>query len=138
MIRRPPRSTLFPYTTLFRSRRDRRHDHRRRSPGLDQHDQVPERVRGADCRLPGNPVRTRPDVGGRQTPNPLPLSLFFLLELAGSWPALLSPAYNTPLICPPLGRDVGPGISPVTMLRWCRQPSPSKATLALFLVCHLS
>src|SRR2546426_7286693 len=37
MIRRPPRSTLFPYTTLFRSRRDlrglrcagrNRHDHR--------------------------------------------------------------------------------------------------------------
>src|SRR5437870_7564786 len=27
MIRRPPRSTLFPYTTLFRSRRD---DHERR------------------------------------------------------------------------------------------------------------
>src|SRR2546422_9493015 len=31
MIRRPPRSTLFPYTTLFRSaclrRRDRRRDH---------------------------------------------------------------------------------------------------------------
>src|SRR6266852_8411063 len=26
MIRRPPRSTLFPYTTLFRSRR--RHEHR--------------------------------------------------------------------------------------------------------------
>src|SRR2546422_8116526 len=25
MIRRPPRSTLFPYTTLFRSREDRRH-----------------------------------------------------------------------------------------------------------------
>src|SRR2546427_8929083 len=30
MIRRPPRSTLFPYTTLFRSRRDRRP--RRRAP----------------------------------------------------------------------------------------------------------
>src|SRR6266536_4458323 len=32
MIRRPPRSTLFPYTTLFRSRpqprKDRRHDQR--------------------------------------------------------------------------------------------------------------
>src|SRR3712207_7890929 len=29
MIRRPPRSTLFPYTTLFRSRphAERRHDH---------------------------------------------------------------------------------------------------------------
>src|SRR6266487_6481224 len=26
MIRRPPRSTLFPYTTLFRSRRRRRPD----------------------------------------------------------------------------------------------------------------
>src|SRR5258705_1768274 len=25
MIRRPPRSTLFPYTTLFRSHRHRRH-----------------------------------------------------------------------------------------------------------------
>src|SRR5260370_19894771 len=31
MIRRPPRSTLFPYTTLFRSRlrQDLRRDHRR-------------------------------------------------------------------------------------------------------------
>src|SRR5260221_5044669 len=31
MIRRPPRSTLFPYTTLFRSfLQDPLHDHRRR------------------------------------------------------------------------------------------------------------
>src|SRR5687768_18071215 len=29
MIRRPPRSTLFPYTTLFRSRRRRDRDDRR-------------------------------------------------------------------------------------------------------------
>src|SRR3712207_8088406 len=29
MIRRPPRSTLFPYTTLFRSCLDPRHDARR-------------------------------------------------------------------------------------------------------------
>src|SRR2546430_5701811 len=28
MIRRPPRSTLFPYTTLFRSPRDRRRQRR--------------------------------------------------------------------------------------------------------------
>src|SRR2546422_9888155 len=28
MIRRPPRSTLFPYTTLFRSERDERVEHR--------------------------------------------------------------------------------------------------------------
>src|SRR6266576_4074609 len=32
MIRRPPRSTLFPYTTLFRPRQGRRH-HRRSGPG---------------------------------------------------------------------------------------------------------
>src|SRR2546422_7471573 len=33
MIRRPPRSTLFPYTTLFRSRRDRRRPARRGGSG---------------------------------------------------------------------------------------------------------
>src|SRR2546425_1667860 len=32
MIRRPPRSTLFPYTTLFRSRRHLRPRLRQRSP----------------------------------------------------------------------------------------------------------
>src|SRR5256885_2415053 len=31
MIRRPPRSTLFPYTTLFRSRGRRPGDHRQRA-----------------------------------------------------------------------------------------------------------
>src|SRR2546426_4850274 len=33
MIRRPPRSTLFPYTTLFRSDRTERDDLRLRLPG---------------------------------------------------------------------------------------------------------
>src|SRR5258705_2363494 len=38
MIRRPPRSTLFPYTTLFRSRRRRRLIRRRnRSTGRRLH-----------------------------------------------------------------------------------------------------
>src|SRR2546426_3344458 len=43
MIRRPPRSTLFPYTTLFRSRQVRpglgrvfRHQHQRQSLGQGQ------------------------------------------------------------------------------------------------------
>src|SRR6266478_1045983 len=31
MIRRPPRSTLFPYTTLFRSRRKRNNSHHRKA-----------------------------------------------------------------------------------------------------------
>src|SRR2546426_5603748 len=51
MIRRPPRSTLFPYTTLFRSHR--RH---RVEESLDDHpprDRVaPER---GDVRRPGSP-----------------------------------------------------------------------------------
>src|SRR5437868_12998428 len=34
MIRRPPRSTLFPYTTLFRSRRRRRRRSRQRRRGV--------------------------------------------------------------------------------------------------------
>src|SRR5258708_39127126 len=36
MIRRPPRSTLFPYTTLFRSL------YRWRAPGKDKHDVLTE------------------------------------------------------------------------------------------------
>src|SRR6266487_5021077 len=41
MIRRPPRSTLFPYTTLFRSRREHRdpgtpHPHRSPVTGRDR------------------------------------------------------------------------------------------------------
>src|SRR6266700_2789619 len=39
MIRRPPRSTLFPYTTLFRSRRQHR-----REPG-DEHARRADRTR---------------------------------------------------------------------------------------------
>src|SRR5215208_7809131 len=49
MIRRPPRSTLFPYTTLFRSRRPRHH--RRHGDGRGRADAhgargVPARRRG--------------------------------------------------------------------------------------------
>src|SRR3712207_8758645 len=38
MIRRPPRSTLFPYTTLFRSLALELAD--RRAPGLDQREEL--------------------------------------------------------------------------------------------------
>src|SRR3712207_6863616 len=43
MIRRPPRSTLFPYTTLFRSREDTRELEVSR-------DREPERAPGCRCR----------------------------------------------------------------------------------------
>src|SRR5438046_4085274 len=42
MIRRPPRSTLFPYTTLFRSDADRGMAHAHLAgPGRRQHDVLP-------------------------------------------------------------------------------------------------
>src|SRR3712207_7171083 len=70
MIRRPPRSTLFPYTTLFRSPRDRgvdeRGGHERRrllapagrelDPGEDED---PGRRRPAPPALGIRPVRDR-------------------------------------------------------------------------------
>src|SRR3712207_6967456 len=51
MIRRPPRSTLFPYTTLFRSAADELlpldellHDHREQPAGVVVVDQLVERA----------------------------------------------------------------------------------------------
>src|SRR3712207_7065647 len=57
MIRRPPRSTLFPYTTLFRSGRAR---HVERSP-------VPEPAHPADG---ADAVRPGPDEGGHDRQRP--------------------------------------------------------------------
>src|SRR3712207_8260955 len=50
MIRRPPRSTLFPYTTLFRSRRPRGRVHRpdRAGGASDLWAHVPDAVLGPD------------------------------------------------------------------------------------------
>src|SRR5690349_22082421 len=47
MIRRPPRSTLFPYTTLFRSLREHGWDHGRRGRHRGRHGpRRPEAARG--------------------------------------------------------------------------------------------
>src|SRR3712207_8527990 len=49
MIRRPPRSTLFPYTTLFRSVHDPREKHEQRDRQQDPHVRhYPDRYRGLD------------------------------------------------------------------------------------------
>src|SRR3712207_7932219 len=57
MIRRPPRSTLFPCTTLFRSRRPAREAYEECGPGLHR---SPRRAGGtAEAR------RSRPPPGGR-------------------------------------------------------------------------
>src|SRR3712207_7006661 len=60
MIRRPPRSTLFPYTTLFRSRGRRRVALPRRQPHRAV--ALPDRRRRDDRGPLGEPVAAR---GGR-------------------------------------------------------------------------
>src|SRR2546430_7535477 len=49
MIRRPPRSTLFPYTTLFRSS----------APALGRYFQTHERIRAGGSPLPHQPSDRR-------------------------------------------------------------------------------
>src|SRR3712207_7740627 len=58
MIRRPPRSTLFPYTTLFRSRRDAPLDDARRRPDARH----PAHVRAGAGRADG--LQRRRHAGG--------------------------------------------------------------------------
>src|SRR5260221_3547517 len=59
MIRRPPRSTLFPYTTLFRSLL---YDKTLTRPGVGRSRMYPAEYRGIGCPAewvdrPGEPVR---------------------------------------------------------------------------------
>src|SRR2546426_8406886 len=56
MIRRPPRSTLFPYTTLFRSKAARRDPRTNRDPCRRDPDRV---RRPRRCRAGGSPTSTR-------------------------------------------------------------------------------
>src|SRR5258707_5862650 len=59
MIRRPPRSTLFPYTTLFRS--DRAERHASVHSGLDAEGELALRDVAVDRQhAPYDPVRPRP------------------------------------------------------------------------------
>src|SRR5436190_11888188 len=60
MIRPPPSPTLFPYTTLFRSRWKRRHA------------EIP-RARDRVSRAPGPAVRLRGVLSGPESPWPQPL-----------------------------------------------------------------
>src|ERR1035441_2949381 len=69
MIRRPPRSTLFPYTTLFRSRRGCGTDHRFSWSVMPQWgDRVEKPLRPFDVGQVGNlrggwPIANRPQLG---------------------------------------------------------------------------
>src|SRR3712207_9280964 len=65
MIRRPPRSTLFPYTTLFRSRRGRRVGARRRPAARRVPRGAARRARGGAAHLPELPALRPPDAARR-------------------------------------------------------------------------
>src|SRR5690348_17537544 len=60
MIRRPPRSTLFPYTTLFRSRRHRLEMFRVTGPDLPDRAKVVGRMQAARGRAKWLPPGSRP------------------------------------------------------------------------------
>src|SRR3712207_8881600 len=70
MIRRPPRSTLFPYTTLFRSLQAP--SRRCRARGLRRLDGGLRRVHAHRLRLPRRPRRAR---DAQPLPRPLPRDL---------------------------------------------------------------
>src|SRR3712207_886883 len=63
MIRRPPRSTLFPYTTLFRSHHLERAAHEGVHAAEVRHGLTrPEARVAGDGQLPVEPLRRRPDL----------------------------------------------------------------------------
>src|SRR3712207_762243 len=89
MIRRPPRSTLFPYTTLFRSERERRVGQRTRpqarraprrlrsrarSPAGRGLTGLPSDARRATCTLGHTADHERDDIGHRRLAGPRYLS----------------------------------------------------------------
>src|SRR3712207_7530661 len=65
MIRRPPRSTLFPYTTLFRSRPEREHEPR---------ELVDEQLRRLDVHVRVDEARNDPAVARVEHLAPLVLA----------------------------------------------------------------
>src|SRR5207248_10572772 len=60
LTRPPPRPTLFPYTTLFRSRRERRHRRARQDAGEDHHRGRRRQRRRLAGRARRRPVPDRP------------------------------------------------------------------------------
>src|SRR5947208_13258271 len=74
MIRRPPRSTLFPYTTLFRSQRPADVARAARRPGSEQERPEHEQEPGSERERPGRervPERSEEHTSELQSPDHL-------------------------------------------------------------------
>src|SRR3712207_8928303 len=97
MIRRPPRSTLFPYTTLFRSRLGQAGPRPQHPGGPPAARQDPQRREGADRQGPaehGAPGRSEEHTSELQSRQYLVCRL--LLENKHNHLLLTSPAHYTP------------------------------------------
>src|SRR3712207_9136061 len=96
MIRRPPRSTLFPYTTLFRSG----YKEQLRSSRLDSTATVSEGLAAAAAADPGrrrvllsaSAVGYYGDTGDREVQEDTPPGSDFLARLCVDWEAATRPA----------------------------------------------
>src|SRR5258708_15334153 len=92
MIRRPPRSTLFPYTTLFRSIRRCREAPARSRPGIGQ---ATCNRRELHRRLsPHRPMRSEEHTSELQSPDHLVCRLLLEKKNVLPPPALPSPAVH--------------------------------------------
>src|SRR3712207_7609752 len=67
MIRRPPRSTLFPYTTLFRSARQRSDEEKGTSSRTSSGSPGRAAASAAVVRLPDAPLRAREPTTDRKS-----------------------------------------------------------------------
>src|SRR5256885_7371187 len=68
MIRRPPRSTLFPYTTLFRSLRDRLYLNDGRGHFVRAPSALPDFFHNGSCAVAGGNFRSEEDTSELQSP----------------------------------------------------------------------
>src|SRR5256885_10139936 len=83
MIRRPPRSTLFPYTTLFRSHRHRLHRHGEPEESRDRRGSAAHRARARpdeDVRRRDLSARPRSEEHTSELQSPCNLVCRLLLE----------------------------------------------------------
>src|SRR3712207_8471078 len=96
MIRRPPRSTLFPYTTLFRSARAERGHHR---AGALRAALRPVRLRGLPAALGVRPARSEEHTSELQSRQYLVCRLLLVKKRSDQYgsTACVSPLHPLPL-----------------------------------------
>src|SRR2546422_4154791 len=96
MIRRPPRSTLFPYTTLFRSEREQ---HRRQSAAALEPPRDDEPVTTVAA-LAADDDEDRKSTRLNSSHGYISYAVFCLKKKKAYWPSAAAPRYPTCRVCP--------------------------------------